>query len=117
MASWTGIFKNELGFFKEFLLKNPINSTQIIQELTDLRGWTVLIKIEILIMAGLIFLAGQRGQMESALVLVRGQAPTFLHFFFVIFEWLINLFSFSSRIIVIRQRTCDMDHTRWCSSS
>ena len=80
MASWTGIFKNELGFFKEFLLKNPINSTQIIQELTDLHGWTVLIKIEILIciMAGLIFLAGQRGQMESALVLVRGQAPTFL---------------------------------------
>ena len=78
MASWTGIFKNELGFFKEFLPKNPINSTQIIQELTDLHGWTVLIKIEILIMAGLIFLAGQRGQMESALVLVRGQAPTFL---------------------------------------
>ena len=78
MASWTGLFKNESGFFKEFSLKNPVNPTHIIQELTDLYGWTVLIKIEILIMAGLIFLAGQCGQMESALVLVRRQALTFL---------------------------------------
>ena len=51
MASWTGLFKNELDFFKEFSLKDLINPTHIIQELTDLYGWTVLIKIEILIMA------------------------------------------------------------------
>ena len=78
MASWTGLFKNETAFSKEFSLKNPINPTHIIQEVTDLHGWTVLIKIEILIMAGLIVPAGQLRQMESALVLVRRQAPTFL---------------------------------------
>ena len=89
MASWTGLFKNELGFFKEFSLKNPVNPTHIIQELTDLHGWTVLIKIEILIMTGLIFLAGQLGQMESALVLVRRQAPTFYRSESATVHWLI----------------------------
>ena len=75
MASWTGIFKNELGFFKEFLLKKP---HQLHPNYSGIDWSAWLDSFEILIMAGLIFLAGQRGQMESALVLVRGQAPTFL---------------------------------------
>ena len=60
----------------------------IIQELTDLHGWTVLIKIEILIMAGLFWLASS-DKWRVPLFQLEGRAPPTLRSVSATVHWLI----------------------------
>ena len=53
----TGQFDNEIGFFKECLLKT-VSLMQNIQDLIHWSSWIVLIKSEILIMIGMVWPVG-----------------------------------------------------------
>ena len=53
----TSQFENEIGFFKERLLKT-VSLMQTIQDVTHLSSWIVLIKSKILIMIGMVWPVG-----------------------------------------------------------